>query len=471
MTSLCPPLTPIMTALLALLALTACGDGETIVRFDNQGQQDMAGEDLRDLGSTGQDQRMDQPDLPPILEDMGAPVPDMAPIVDLGEPDMGEPVPDMAVEPDMGPPIVVPPSDPVQTFERSSCTTESVKGLSQQLIDEMNCIKPGLMESIGGITHLNLYSAVFPYLQSSAAQRLRQVVVGQGTLTISSALRTVPQQYLLYRWYQLGRCNISLAAKPGNSNHNGGLAIDTPHYNAWRTRFTSQGWRWLGSSDPVHFERTGEDVRSISVLAFQRLWNRNNPQDQIAEDGDYGPQTEARLKSSPSGGFMRGPSCRANALVNAADIGASVEGLHDADGELERVIVIAPIAVQWIEIWSQDQIIEAKRREDGAGPNFDMIRPAWADQPGSFELRAYDDEGRLLDRAVFAPKLPQDPTLALWADGFGRYRLSQQAHIIERLNLLDVEDALGANGRAGLLNARIHGQPAPLLPRLPMLGH
>lgn len=469
MTSPRPQLNPIMMALLALLALAGCGDGETIVRFDSQGKQDMAGEDLLDLGPSGQDQPPDQPELGPVIEDMDKPAPDMPPSADLGEPDMGSPMPDMAVEPDMGPPIVVPPSDPVQTFERSSCTTESVKGLSQQLIDEMNCIKPGLMESIGGITNLNLYSAVFPYLQSSAARGLRQVVANQGTLTISSALRTVPQQYLLYRWYQLGRCNIGLAAKPGNSNHNGGLAIDTPDYNAWRTRFTSQGWRWLGSSDPVHFERTGEDVRSISVLAFQRLWNRNNPQDQIAEDGDYGPQTEARLKSSPSGGFMRGPSCRVNALVNPTDVGASVEGLHDANGELERVVVIAPMVVQWIEIWGQGQIIEAKRREDGAGPNFDMIRPAWADQPGTFELRAYDDEGRLLDRAAFAPKLPLDPTLAMWADGFGRYRLSQQAHIIERLDIQDVEAALGAGDQDGLLRAHINGQRSPLPYRLPLL--
>lgn len=448
-----------MMALLALLALNACGDGETIVRFDAKGAQDMGADDRLDLSQTGQDQPPDKPDLGADLEDLGEPVPDMStPPPDMDVLDMGAPPPDMATEQDMGPPIVVPPSDPVQTFERSSCTTESVKGLSQQLIDEMNCIQPGLMESIGGISNLSLYSAVFPYLQSSAARGLRQVVQGQGTLTISSALRTVPQQYLLYRWYQLGRCNIGLAAKPGNSNHNGGLAIDTPDYNAWRTRFTAQSWRWLGSSDPVHFELAGEDVRSTSVLAFQRLWNRNNAQDMIAEDGEYGPQTEARLKSSPSGGFMRGPSCRVNALVNPQDVGASVDGQLDAQGQLERVVVIAPSAVWWIEIWSQDQIIEAMTREDGAGPNFDMVRPMWARKPGIFELRAYDVEGRLLDRTSFAPKLPQAPELSLWADGFGRYHLSQEAQIIDRVF---VED-----------HARALDEPSALtLPTLPMLGH
>src|SRR5439155_12545838 len=45
------------------------------------------------------------------------------------------------------------------------------------------------------------------------------------------------------------------------------------------------------------------------VFAFQELWNVNNPGDKIAVDGAYGPQTEARLKKSPTTGFAIGASC------------------------------------------------------------------------------------------------------------------------------------------------------------------
>ena len=51
------------------------------------------------------------------------------------------------------------------------------------------------------------------------------------------------------------------------------------------------------------------DLRSQTVLAFQRLWNRNNPRDRIAEDGDYGPATESRLRRTPADGFPIGASC------------------------------------------------------------------------------------------------------------------------------------------------------------------
>ncbi|NIS33710.1 MAG: hypothetical protein GWO04_28795, partial [Actinobacteria bacterium] len=114
------------------------------------------------------------------------------------------------------------------------------------------------------------------------------------------------------RWYRAGRCGISLAASPGRSNHESGLAVDVSDYSSWRSRLEAQGFRWLGSSDPVHFDYVGggtTDLSGLSVLAFQRLWNRNHPDDPITEDGLYGPQTEARLAMAPAEGFATGAVC------------------------------------------------------------------------------------------------------------------------------------------------------------------
>src|SRR5438093_260966 len=63
------------------------------------------------------------------------------------------------------------------------------------------------------------------------------------------------------------------------------------------------------STDPVHFDCPGADHRSDSILAFQKLWNVNNPGDKIAEDGSYGPATESRLAKSPAGGFPIADDC------------------------------------------------------------------------------------------------------------------------------------------------------------------
>ena len=70
-------------------------------------------------------------------------------------------------------------------------------------------------------------------------------------------------------------------------------------------------WSHSVPGDPVHFEnRRSPDNRGDDVRAFQRLWNRNHPNDKIAVDGDYGPQTAARLKKAPATGFAKGAFCK-----------------------------------------------------------------------------------------------------------------------------------------------------------------
>ncbi len=205
-------------------------------------------------------------------------------------------------------------SDPVSTAVLQSCTTTSVKGLSTQLVEEMECMKPGTMSKIDDIPKVTLGSAVFPYMQTPARNALAAAVAARGVpMSINSALRSLPQQYLLFRWFQTRRCGIGLAAKPGTSNHEGAVAVDINDNAAWRTALESKGFRWLGASDPVHYDFVGAggiNLRGVSVQAFQRLWNRNHPEDLIAEDGGYGPMTEARLAKSPVGGFAKG-ACKA----------------------------------------------------------------------------------------------------------------------------------------------------------------
>jgi len=192
------------------------------------------------------------------------------------------------------------------------CTTSVLRGLSEQLIEEVECLRPGTMDRIDTISDLWLGSAALPYLQTNAAASLNDVIQRGGGMGVNSSLRSLAQQYLLYEWYLAGRCGISLAASPGRSNHESGLAVDTSDYSARRWAFEAEGWSWLGWSDPVHFDYLGSgtvNLSGLSVLAFQRLWNREHPEDLIAEDGVYGNQTRTRLARAPVAGFAAGPSC------------------------------------------------------------------------------------------------------------------------------------------------------------------
>jgi hypothetical protein len=193
-----------------------------------------------------------------------------------------------------------------------TCSTNVVRGLSQQLVDEIACVRPGVLASIEGIPNVTLQSAVFPYLQTPAADALRAAGTGGTRLTVASALRTLPQQYLLYQWYRRRRCSIPAAAPPGSSNHEQALAVDVGERGNVRTAMQSRGFRWFGSRDRVHYDYTGsagEDIANLSVLAFQRLWNRNHPEDRIEETGRYGTQVARRLEMSPPTGFPMGASC------------------------------------------------------------------------------------------------------------------------------------------------------------------
>jgi hypothetical protein len=198
----------------------------------------------------------------------------------------------------------------------TSCSTTSVKGLSQQIIDQAACIDPNAFVKVPAQPNLVLGAAVFPYLELPAKNAFVNALKSKPgtTMTVNSMLRTVAQQYLLYSWSLAGKCGIGLAAKPGNSNHETGLALDIQQYNTWMSALQNNGFKWFGNNDAVHFDYNGAGAvsyKGMDVKAFQQLWNMNHPNDLIDEDGAYGPQTEARLKQSPANGFAKGANCNA----------------------------------------------------------------------------------------------------------------------------------------------------------------
>lgn len=144
-------------------------------------------------------------------------------------------------------------------------------------------------------------------LQSSAASSLESAAASIGDyITLNSAFRSSAEQYILYNFYKSGRCGITLAATPGQSNHEGGRAIDTSYYSYWAGTLGKYGWvHSYPSSDPVHFDYSGaSDIASQNLRAFQRLYNRHRGSSPaIAEDGIYGPDTANALYHAPCGGW------------------------------------------------------------------------------------------------------------------------------------------------------------------------
>ncbi|MBI5478139.1 MAG: hypothetical protein HY906_04745 [Deltaproteobacteria bacterium] len=194
------------------------------------------------------------------------------------------------------------------------CSTAAVRGLSEQILQVVNCARPGIYAEVPARPNLSLGSAVLPFLETPARDQLVATLDAHPgtTMDVTSMLRSVVAQYLLYYWFQQGLCGITAAATPGSTNHESGLALDVSNYSAWTTALEAHDFTWYGAGDLVHFTYSGPgavDLRADSVLAFQRLWNYNHPGDSIAEDGAYGPQTGARIGQSPQDGFAAVPPC------------------------------------------------------------------------------------------------------------------------------------------------------------------
>lgn len=189
-------------------------------------------------------------------------------------------------------------------------TTTVVDGLSRQILAEINIIRPGVLVDFSDL-NIDIDSRQFPFLQQRAKEALARAISSRGIrMRVNSAYRTCAQQFLLHR--RIGSCGTTRAAKPGRSNHESGLALDVDDFIGWRPYLRNQGWVWFGADDVVHYDfgGGGTPIGNVGIMAFQTLWNRNVPDQQIADDGVYGPETERKLNISPSEGFNSGETHR-----------------------------------------------------------------------------------------------------------------------------------------------------------------
>jgi len=180
--------------------------------------------------------------------------------------------------------------------------------LSQQIIHQMNLIIPNVLVSFDEL-NIGAGEAAYPLVQLKAKEALQKAIQERGrTMVLNSGYRTIAQQFLLYKWYN----GQSAVAAVGASNHQDGLALDIEDPRGWEPYLTKYGWHPL-PGDPPHFDfdpkgtQGTKELGKTAVLAFQQLWNKNNPSEQLKDDGLYGGNTASALSRSPAQGFAKAP--------------------------------------------------------------------------------------------------------------------------------------------------------------------
>ena len=197
---------------------------------------------------------------------------------------------------------------------QNGCSTAGLRKLNNQIVEVLlAAVNPPGETNLVSCTDIPLLRVVgnstIPLLQPAARTSLQRVIEQKNRhLDLIHAYRTIAQQFVLREWKLRGKCHITQARKPGTSDHERGIAIDIDDFDVWKSTLQANGWAWAGPGDRGHFSFTGDgvnsDVITESVRAFQVLWNRNNPEDLIDEDGIFGDiQTGPRLLLSPVEGF------------------------------------------------------------------------------------------------------------------------------------------------------------------------
>jgi hypothetical protein len=186
-----------------------------------------------------------------------------------------------------------------------TCSTSLVGGLSRQIIREMLTLDPGCLVRVQS-PQMHADSHVHLYLQPVPRDSLMHVLLErEATLLITSCLRVLPEQMMLWRQYQESRCGIKLAARPGESPHELGAALDVHAAPNWAPAFERHGWQYLGPKDPMHFQHMGDvrrDIGALGVRAFQTLQSRHGAHP-LTVDGVFGQLTESALLAAPAEGW------------------------------------------------------------------------------------------------------------------------------------------------------------------------
>lgn len=194
-----------------------------------------------------------------------------------------------------------------ELVKSNECSTEPLVLLARQIAKTL-ITSVGADEIIDISDHVNIVGgSTLPYLQREAGEALIAAIAEAGrTPQLVHALRTLPQQYMVYQQYIDGRCGIPLAARPATSPHERAIAIDIQDHDFWRPILANHQWVWRGPKDPAHFAYHGPqnaDFGLLEIKAFQQTWNDNNSDDLLKLDGVYGPHTESKLLISPIAGW------------------------------------------------------------------------------------------------------------------------------------------------------------------------
>src|SRR5260370_1559379 len=123
----------------------------------------------------------------------------------------------------------------VEELASTECSTEKLAPLARQIAQTLIASLPAT-DIIDISDHVDIVGgSTLPYLQRTAGEAFIAAINEAGRKPqLVHALRTLPQQYMVYYQYIHHLCNIPLAPSPGTSPHARAIAIHLQDPESWR---------------------------------------------------------------------------------------------------------------------------------------------------------------------------------------------------------------------------------------------
>lgn len=134
--------------------------------------------------------------------------------------------------------------------KNSGCSLTGSYGLSLQIVQQMECNRHGMVQSLATFEQLCIQSSCFPFMSSDAATSLKEYVNSSllGSFTVSEALVPLPYQYIKHLLSLKRICFESKAEIPGEGTFASGMAIQIAEAEELNRHLPLSEWEQDNSS-------------------------------------------------------------------------------------------------------------------------------------------------------------------------------------------------------------------------------
>ena len=193
-----------------------------------------------------------------------------------------------------------------------SCSLDKIQNLTQQLMIYMIESNNSAFEQFNSSNFTNLIinttNNIF-LLEKKITIPAFSLVLEQNPLinfTVTSGLRTLPEQYLLYQWQRI--CNNISNVMGINETFNdlSGSVIEIENYLEVKDAMTSMNFTWGGNLNPKRFTYSGTDaldMKNENIISFQTLWSCNSEGYSVIVDGVFSSAVLKMVKKIDIRGF------------------------------------------------------------------------------------------------------------------------------------------------------------------------